>query len=87
MYTGSIYSGLQNFTSDDINYSSPLSAADFATAMTKYDIRKHPAQPVHAGDVDDKLHQLCPQLHMTQHHVLMLTMACGMHHLCRSQRT
>ena len=31
---------LQNFTSDDINYSSPLSKADFDTAMLKYDISK-----------------------------------------------
>ena len=31
---------MQNFTSDDINYSKPLPKADFEEAMKKYDISR-----------------------------------------------
>lgn len=33
---------LQNYTADTINYSAPLSKADFEAAMTKYDISMPP---------------------------------------------
>lgn len=36
---------VQNYTADTINYSSPLSRADFEDAMKKYDIREYGIMP------------------------------------------